>query len=97
MENLHRTPGVEGVSGKPLQLSVWANCAAYIIAATWSERMSERCVRNVWSLHEVLRLLSSKPPLIFPAAADAELKRPLDGEQLLLHLSQLASRRSCEP
>jgi ribosomal protein L37AE/L43A len=46
MDNLHRTPGVVGVRGKPLQLC--PNCAAYIIAATWSERVSERCVRNVW-------------------------------------------------
>jgi ribosomal protein L37AE/L43A len=46
MDSLHRTPGVEGVRGKPLQLC--PNCAAYIIAATWSERVSERWVRNVW-------------------------------------------------
>jgi ribosomal protein L37AE/L43A len=46
MDNLHRAPGVVAVRGKPLQLC--PNCAAYIIAATWSERVSKRCVRNVW-------------------------------------------------
>jgi ribosomal protein L37AE/L43A len=24
------------------------NCAAYVVAATWSEHVSERCIRNVW-------------------------------------------------
>jgi ribosomal protein L37AE/L43A len=47
MVSLHRVSGVDGASGKPLHLC--PNCAAYIIAATWSERVSERCVRNVWS------------------------------------------------
>ena len=47
MDNLRRVLGVGRASGKPLHLC--PNCAAYIIAATWSERVSERCVRNVWS------------------------------------------------
>ena len=47
MENLRRVLSVDNASGKPLHLG--PNCAAYIIAATWSERVSERCVRNVWS------------------------------------------------
>jgi ribosomal protein L37AE/L43A len=47
MDNLYRAPGVDGAGGKPLHLC--PNCSAYIIAATWSERVSERCVRNVWS------------------------------------------------
>jgi ribosomal protein L37AE/L43A len=47
MENLRRVLSVDNASGKPLHLC--PNCAAYIIAATWSERVSERCVRNVWS------------------------------------------------
>jgi ribosomal protein L37AE/L43A len=46
MNDLHRAPGVEG-AGQPLQSC--PNCAAYIIAATWSEQVSERCVRDVWS------------------------------------------------
>ena len=51
MPDLHRGPIVDGASGKSLQKSVHLcpNCAAYIIPATWSERVSERCVRNVWS------------------------------------------------
>ena len=47
MENLRRALDVDNASGKPLHLC--PNCAAYIIAATWSERVSERCVRNLWS------------------------------------------------
>ena len=47
MENLRRALDVDNASGKPLHLC--PNCAAYIIAATWSERVNERCVRNVWS------------------------------------------------
>jgi ribosomal protein L37AE/L43A len=47
MVNVQRTSGMDRASGKPLHLC--PNCAAYIVAATWSERVSERCVRNVWS------------------------------------------------
>ena len=47
MDNLHRAPSVDGGARKPLHLC--PNCAAYIVAATWSERISKRCVRNVWS------------------------------------------------
>ena len=39
--------GIERASAKPLHLC--PNCSAYIIAATWSERVNDRCVRNVWS------------------------------------------------
>ena len=47
MDNPHRTTGVDGAGGTPIHLC--PNCAAYIIAATWSERVSDRCVRNLWS------------------------------------------------
>ena len=47
MGHLQRASGVDDASVSPLHLC--PNCAAYIIAATWSERVSERCVRNVWS------------------------------------------------
>ena len=46
MEGFQRALGA-GARGKPLHLC--PNCSAYIIAATFSERVSERCVRNVWS------------------------------------------------
>jgi ribosomal protein L37AE/L43A len=47
MDSLQGLLGVNGASGKPLHLC--PNCGSYVIAATWSERASERCVRNVWS------------------------------------------------
>jgi ribosomal protein L37AE/L43A len=47
MDSLQQVFGVNGASGKPLHLC--PNCSAYIIAATWSARVSERCVRNVWA------------------------------------------------
>jgi hypothetical protein len=47
MDSLQQAFGINGSTGKPLHLR--PNCSAYIIAATWSERVSERCVRNVWS------------------------------------------------
>jgi ribosomal protein L37AE/L43A len=47
MVNVQRASGMDSASGKPQHLC--PNCGAYIIAATWSERVSERCVRNVWS------------------------------------------------
>jgi ribosomal protein L37AE/L43A len=47
MDSLQQVFGVSGASGKPLHLC--PDCSAYIIAATRSERVSERCVRNVWS------------------------------------------------
>jgi ribosomal protein L37AE/L43A len=31
---------------KPLHLC--PNCSAYVVAATWAERVSERRVRNIW-------------------------------------------------
>jgi ribosomal protein L37AE/L43A len=47
MDSLHRAPGADGASPKPLHLC--PNCAAYVIAATRSERVSDRCIRNIWS------------------------------------------------
>jgi len=47
MDNLDRAPRVGGTSAKPLHLC--PNCAAYVIAAIWSERVSDRCVRNLWA------------------------------------------------
>jgi predicted RNA-binding Zn-ribbon protein involved in translation (DUF1610 family) len=47
MDSLQQAFGVNGASGKPLHLC--PNCSAYIIAATWSKRVSERYVRNGWS------------------------------------------------
>jgi hypothetical protein len=47
MDSLQQVFGVNGASGKPLHLC--PDCSTYIIAATRSERVSERCVRNVWS------------------------------------------------
>ncbi len=38
---------MNGVSRNPSHLC--PNCGAYVIAAIWSEQVSERCVRNVWS------------------------------------------------
>ena len=46
MESLQRV-GVNGAGLKPFYPC--AQCGAAIIAATWSEYVSERCVRNVWS------------------------------------------------
>jgi ribosomal protein L37AE/L43A len=47
MDNLDRAPRVGSASVKPLHLC--PNCTAYVIAAIWSERVSDRCVRNLWS------------------------------------------------
>jgi ribosomal protein L37AE/L43A len=47
MSSVDRVLGVSGPTGKPLHLC--PNCGAFIIAATWVERVSERCIRNVWS------------------------------------------------
>jgi len=47
MNDLRGVADAGRVTGRPLHLC--PNCAAYIVAATWSERVSERCVRNVWS------------------------------------------------
>ena len=47
MDTVVRVLGVNGPTGKPLHLC--PNCGLDIIAATWAERLSERCVRNVWS------------------------------------------------
>jgi ribosomal protein L37AE/L43A len=46
MDTLQPVLSANGGSGNPLHLC--PNCSAYIIAATWSERVSDRCVRNVW-------------------------------------------------
>ena len=47
MNSLQHAPNVYGSNRKPLHLC--ASCGAYIVAATWSEHVSERCIRNVWS------------------------------------------------
>ena len=47
MVSVQRASGMDTASGKPQHLC--PNFASYIIAATWSERVSERCVRSVWS------------------------------------------------
>ena len=47
MNSVERIFGLNGASGKPLHLC--PNCGADVITATWSERLSARCVRNVWS------------------------------------------------
>ena len=47
MDSVVRVLGVNGPTGKPLHLC--PNCGAYVIGAIWAERVSERCVRNVWS------------------------------------------------
>ena len=30
-------------------MHVCPNCSSYVIAAIWSERVNEHCIRNVWS------------------------------------------------
>jgi ribosomal protein L37AE/L43A len=47
MHGLQRVLGADSPIGTPLHLC--PNCSGYIIAAIWSERVSERCIRNVWS------------------------------------------------
>jgi predicted RNA-binding Zn-ribbon protein involved in translation (DUF1610 family) len=47
MDSPQAVLAVNGANEKPLHFC--PNCSAYIIAATWSERLSDRCVRNVWS------------------------------------------------
>lgn len=47
MNNMQGVLDAEAVTGKPNHLC--PNCSSYVIAATWSERVSERCVRSVWS------------------------------------------------
>jgi ribosomal protein L37AE/L43A len=47
MSSVDRVLGVSGPTGKPLHLC--PNCGEFLIATTWTERISERCVRNVWS------------------------------------------------
>ena len=47
MDSPQVVSGVNSVNEKPLHLC--PNCSAYIIAAVWSERVSDRCVRSVWS------------------------------------------------
>lgn len=38
---------VANATGGPMH--VCPNCSSYVIAAIWSERVNERCIRNVWS------------------------------------------------
>ena len=47
MNNMQRVLDAEAVTNKPIHLC--QNCGSYAIAATWSERESDRCVRSVWS------------------------------------------------
>jgi ribosomal protein L37AE/L43A len=47
MKSVEHTYGTKGASRYPSQLC--PNCGAYVIAAIWSEQVSERCVRNIWS------------------------------------------------
>ena len=47
MGSLQGASGAQGANLTPLHIC--PNCAAYVVAATWSERVSDRCVRNVWS------------------------------------------------
>jgi ribosomal protein L37AE/L43A len=47
MDSVQSASGTKGASIEPMRIC--PNCGAYVIAATWSERVSERCVRNVWS------------------------------------------------
>ena len=47
MESLQRIFGLNGTSGRPFHLC--AQCGAAIIASSWSEHVSERCVRDVWT------------------------------------------------
>jgi ribosomal protein L37AE/L43A len=47
MNNMSRVFEAEAVTSKLIHLC--PNCSSYAIAATWSERVSERCVRSVWS------------------------------------------------
>jgi len=50
MESQQHVLGVYGSNRKSLHLC--ANCGAYLIAAIWSERVNERCIRHVWSCDE---------------------------------------------
>jgi len=50
MNSAERIYGINGPSGKPFHLC--PNCGEHVIAATWSEWASERCIRNVWSCDE---------------------------------------------
>ena len=47
MGSLQGALRAEGASEKPVHLC--PNCAACVVAATWSECVSEICVRKVWS------------------------------------------------
>jgi ribosomal protein L37AE/L43A len=47
MSSVEHVYSTDGVSPYPSHLC--PICGAYVIAAIWSEQVSERCVRNVWS------------------------------------------------
>jgi ribosomal protein L37AE/L43A len=47
MNNMQRVLDAEAVTSKPIHLC--PNCSSYAIAATWSERVNEQCVRSVLS------------------------------------------------
>jgi ribosomal protein L37AE/L43A len=50
MRSVEHICAINGASRYPSHLC--PNCGAYVIAAIWSEQVSERCVRNVWSCDE---------------------------------------------
>ena len=47
MNSLQHALGRSGRAAKPMHLC--PNCGDCVLTATWSERLSERCVRDVWS------------------------------------------------
>jgi len=67
MASLQRAQDAYGLSGRPLHAC--PNCGAYIYAATWSERVSEVRIRNVWSCdgcgceYETSAYLSAETPI----------------------------------
>ena len=65
MYSLQRVQGVSDTSGKPLHLC--PNCSSYIIAAAWSERVSERCFPQ-WMVLRDLRIRVGNRRLLFGEA-----------------------------
>jgi ribosomal protein S27AE len=61
MDSPQATLVAHGVAGRLPHLC--PNCAAYVVAATWSEHVSERCIRNIW-LCEACGYFSVKATLI---------------------------------
>ena len=67
----HLQAALRTQSAKPLH--VCPNCSAYVVAAIWSERVSERCVRNVWSCEACG--CEFETSAYFSVEADVKLKR----------------------